>query len=176
MPGDTDDDVFRIPIEFFTRGWVHALTDDETIAYLFLQHQIQLWPAEAREDGVPVSKSVWSMAFEAPRAHEGASRNLFRFGLIGMDRPAGRRGDGTIEDFRDISDGGGRAPGPNRFHIAPEALNRPAVATVVEGLREIIAGTPLHPYSDLDGFFPQMQRWRSSPVWPGRSDPLNVQD
>ena len=130
--------VLRIPVAFFLNGWVHALTDGEIAAYLFLlllqQHRppgdatATAEPADT-EQGMLVPRRVWSEAFGGTRAHIGY-RMLYRYGLIRIFRPAGRRDDGTIEDFheRDPED---MPHGPLHFVVDLDALQEDALTQVV---------------------------------------------
>lgn len=122
--------VVRLPVEFFTNGWVHALTDSEIAAYLFLLLLQQENPLDL-EQGMPVPREQWADAFGSARAHIGY-RMLSRFGLIRIFRQEVRRDDGTIEDF-----GSHEIPAnePLRFVVDIDALQVNALTRVLPALR-----------------------------------------
>ncbi|ALL79946.1 hypothetical protein AD006_32500 (plasmid) [Pseudonocardia sp. EC080610-09] len=96
IPVAAQEHVIKVPSTFFTNGWLHALTPDETIAYLFL-----LWLHQQRansNEGMSIPNETWEQVFEKPRAHLEAYRMLFRMGLIRALRDDSRREDGTVPD------------------------------------------------------------------------------
>lgn len=96
VPATSQEEVIAVPATFFTNGWVHALTPDETITYLFL-----LYLHQARgdgEQGMALPNETWEYAFDKPRAHLEAYRMLFRMGLIRALRHETRREDGTVPE------------------------------------------------------------------------------
>lgn len=141
-----------IPVQFFLNGWIHALTDNEIIAYLFLLHQ-----AKTRHDensgpgGMLLPAFAWSAVFENDRAHE-AYRLLSRFGLVRIARDARRRADGTIIGLNEGLDDDVVIE-PHRFWVDPNALTKPALPAVISGLTRFLDGEDLDTANGYDNFF-----------------------
>lgn len=128
-PGGTER-VIRVPVEFFLNGWVHALTDSEIAAYLFLLYKQQHNPPDP-VNGVAIPREEWGEAFGSARAHIGY-RMLARFGLVQIFRQEVRRDDGTIEEFGSDE----YLPSePLRFIVDPAALHHDALTTVLPAVR-----------------------------------------
>ena len=85
--------------------------------------------ARDRDDPRRRIAKFWSEAFGGTRAHIGY-RMLYRYGLIRIFRPAGRRDDGTIEDFheRDPED---MPHGPLHFIVDLDTPQEDALTQVV---------------------------------------------
>lgn len=122
--------VIRVPVEFFLNGWVHALTDNEIAAYLFLLCKQQSNPPDP-VNGLAVLREEWGEGFGSDRAHIGY-RMLARFGLVRIFREEVRRDDGTIEEFNPND----YRPGdPLRFTVDPTALHHDALTKVMPAVR-----------------------------------------
>lgn len=135
-----DSRMIEVPSSFFLNGWVHALNDDEIIAYLFLLLLAQ--HTNPDPDGITIPQEMWSYAFDKPRAHSTAYRMLHRCGLIRAVRSAVRREDGTIEGYNS----GEMEYTPSeamRFFMNPEALDRPALPIVRRALKGMVDGVGL---------------------------------
>jgi hypothetical protein len=90
-----DEPTIDIPAAFFLQGWVHALEDNEIIAYLFCCTRLKLHPEQNSGPGIPLTRFAWAEAFGSSRAYE-AYRMLSRFGLIKIRRDERRHADGTV--------------------------------------------------------------------------------
>ncbi len=140
-----------VPINFFLSGWVHALTDNEIIAYLFLLHQAKTRPDENSGPGMLLPAFAWMSAFENDRAHE-AYRFISRFGLVRIARDMRRRADGTVVGLSDGLDHGVVIQ-PHRFWVDPNALTKPALPAVISGLTRFLDGEDLDTANGYDNFF-----------------------
>jgi hypothetical protein len=141
-----------IPVQFFLSGWVHALTDNEIIAYLFLLHQAKTRPEEnVSPGGMLLPARAWMSAFENNRAHE-AYRFLSRFGLVQIARDIRRRADGTVVGLKDGLDEDVVIE-PHRFRIDLTALGNPAVPAVISDLTRFLDGEDLDTANGYDNFF-----------------------
>jgi hypothetical protein len=125
-----------IPVSFFMKGWIHALLDNEIIAYLFLLHQAKISPEQNSGAGMPLPRYAWAEAFGSYRAYE-SYRFLARFGLVQVQRDERRRANGTLRDFRRGA-GGAATVQSHRFSIDTAALDRHALPVVADGLQGII--------------------------------------
>lgn len=110
-----DEDALRIPVEFFTRGWVHVLTKSEIAAYLMWlqlssgsEYRAASWKERAGLFGLSRDVYDTSQALEAYR-------------LIDVLKPRERRGDGTWRGFSS-----GAHPFSNRIRVNPHGLRRMA--------------------------------------------------
>jgi hypothetical protein len=146
-----DEETIDIPVAFFTSGWVHALEDNEIVAYLFLLHQAKRRPAENNGEGMPLTRFGWSAAFGTSRAY-GDYRLLSRFGLIRFLHDPNRSATGRVAGLGETP---GRRPAtePHRFWVDYAGLNNLAVPTVIDGLERYIDG------EDLD-----KANWGSDPL------------
>lgn len=117
----------QIPVDFWLQGWVHVLTDSEVAAWLMFRNAQATLPSsdgkivvhgDMRLRLYGLSKEVWN-----------SYRLLERFGLLGVDRPTGRRRDGTWQDFDK-----NEPPVPHLFWPTDEGLAKPAVHAVKAGL------------------------------------------
>jgi hypothetical protein len=131
----------EIPVNFFLAGWVHALTDSEIIAYLYLLHHAKLRPDENAGDGMMLTRFAWAEAFGVSRGYE-AYRFLERFGLISVIRDERRRADGTIEGLDEVIDQEIEIS-PHRFKVDLTALERRAVPVVTAALEAFKDGIDL---------------------------------
>ena len=147
-----DEFTIDIPANFFLNGWVHALTDNEIIAYLFLLHQAKMRPEENSGAGMLLPARAWTAAFELDRAYEGY-RLLSRYGLVRILRDERRRADGTLEGLNEGLDEDVVIE-PHRFWVDTSALDKRAVPEVISGLEGFIEGEDLDTVNGFQrGFF-----------------------
>lgn len=131
-----------IPVEFFLQGWVHALEDNEIIAYLFLLHQAKLYPEQNSGPGIPLTRFAWAEAFGNSRAYE-SYRLLSRFGLIKIKRDDRRHADGTVAGLRGSGQRRRIATEPHHYWVDTVALQRQAIPAVTKGLERFLEGENL---------------------------------
>lgn len=148
----TNESTIDVPVLFFLNGWVHALTDNEIIAYLFLLHQAKTRPEEnSSSGGMLLPALAWTHAFESDRAHE-AYRFLSRFGLVRFTRDINRRADGTVVGLKEgLEDD--VVIEPHRFWVDLTALAKPALPAVVSGLTRFLDGEDLDSANGYGSFF-----------------------
>lgn len=134
-PGEAEECI-AVPVEFFINGWVHVLTDNEIIAYLFVLGAAQ--NAGGTGGGVLLTSENWSLANgDGPGRRAGlvAQRELERFGLIDVTRPEARRADGTVETA--ALPKGTRLPvGPHYYLPSEQGLHFRALPRVLDALGE----------------------------------------
>lgn len=125
VPVAGGDPVFRLPKDFYLRGWVHVLTAAEIIllmVLLDLREQFGsggVYLADTRKGEYCLTKEV----YERHTA-------LTAYGLIDRLDDPDRRGDGTIVRWSDYGD----PPRPWRFLVHPDRLQRDAHKTVFDAL------------------------------------------
>jgi hypothetical protein len=114
LPRSTDTDVFRLPIELFTKGWIHVLEDTELLFVLMLAYYAARTPPDG---GMRIDS-------ETRLLHHGISRDGYEahFMLSWLDlayvKPdVLRRDDGRVEGF-----GEGAKPLPHALRLLPEGF------------------------------------------------------
>jgi hypothetical protein len=138
VPGSREP-IIRVPVSFFTNGWVHTLYEDEIIVYLFLLWCTQQQPLTPflLEHGLHMPNERWQEAFERSRAHLTAYRTLYRIGLIRALRSESRREDGTV-DKDEV-----RPYDEMHFFVDLDQLDDDAAPRVTQALRLRRADVPL---------------------------------
>jgi hypothetical protein len=122
---------FALPPEFFTRGWVHVLTNAE-IAALMMMTDLAAHPLP----GPPIGSGL-HMSGEDRLAWFGLSKDTYDLlpdlagcGLLSMDQAVDRRDNGTVEDY-DPS----QAPRRTYYGLTPAGFDKPALETVTAMVR-----------------------------------------
>jgi hypothetical protein len=128
-----DAEAVALPTEFFTRGWVHALSNREIAMWLMLRDlsvRSSRKPAESAGDEHEVQIGAWErlVDYDLTRKTWDTHKRLEAFGLIEVIRDENRRPNGTTID-------GARAD-PHKFRLTDNGLNRPAVSHVLKRLRK----------------------------------------
>ncbi|CAL9397581.1 hypothetical protein [Streptomyces sp. enrichment culture] len=126
------EDTVRVPVAFFTRGWVHLLTPSETVSYLmWLDTAARHGPEQRYVPGYERA-GAYGLGRDAYESH----RALEAFGLVEVDRPEGREPGGRF-DFRHATSRGRALC--HRVTPLPEALDRPALEAVRQVLHRVRA-------------------------------------
>ncbi|MEV0350657.1 hypothetical protein AB0H88_33150 [Nonomuraea sp. NPDC050680] len=128
---DRDETTLKLPIQFFTNGWVHALSPAEMATYLMLRHISQIYPSKHGTDGVFVTEKqrceVYGIGRDAYESHI----LLNRYGLVERVKDSARRPDGRIANYQT-----NKILQPHRFQIASDTVfAQRAVDTVIQGLK-----------------------------------------
>ncbi len=124
------EDLFALPVEFFTRGWHIALSDSEIAMLLALSAcrcEITPWPS----DGVVAIDGAsrirrYGLSPDAYATH----KLLEKFGVLEVLPAEGRREDGTFDKF-----GAGNEPIPHRLRVIEDGFKKEAVSTVMATLK-----------------------------------------
>ncbi|GKQ36900.1 hypothetical protein [Streptomyces sp. A012304] len=117
-----------VPREFFTRGWVHVLTKSETAAYLMWLHQ------GAATTYVTVGWETRAGLYGLGQDVYDTHQALAAFGLLEVERPEGRRDNGTWRGY-----GRGSTPRRHRVRAVPDALAQDPLRIVPAALRKCAA-------------------------------------
>lgn len=115
----------KIPVEFFTCGWIHVLTKSEIVAYLMW------WQLGAASSYVIATWQERAGAFGLSREVYDTHQALEAFGLIKVVKPKERRNDGTWLGYSE-----GSQLYSHRVQILPHGLGRPAHEAVEKALRK----------------------------------------
>jgi hypothetical protein len=119
--------VVSVPVEFFLRGWIDALTDNEIITYLALRWAAQAFPATHAAKGVYLAQATRIELFNLDRGFD-ASRMLGRYGLIIPFRDPRRRADGTVDLEAD------EVPEATSYALHDAGLAEPAIPRMIAAL------------------------------------------
>jgi hypothetical protein len=122
---------FSVPVEFWTNGWVHALTSSEIANWLMYRHRDTLVPSPSPEFlGHAVDAHERGAVYGLTRDMWETHQTLSAFGLLDVTPDPDRRDDGTMIDFSDIRDRGHL----HRIKVNLAGLEQPAVKTVLDAL------------------------------------------
>lgn len=115
-----------IPVEFFTRGWVHLLTPSETAAYL-MWLDVNQYPSHEEPYVTGAERAgLYGLTREAYETHQA----LEAFGLIDVVPDADRHEDGKYVNYHPDA----RQPPCHRVTIRPEGLRLDAASRISEVL------------------------------------------
>lgn len=128
-PPMSAEQTFSVPVSFFLRGWLAALTPSE-VAMLFA-----VWAASPTDDAA--TSPVW-LEGDIRIRHYGLSPDAYgsqslleELGLLTVTRPPGRRPDGTFVGHKK-----GESPLLNSFQINEPGFNRDAVLWATATLKQ----------------------------------------
>ncbi|SEG94138.1 hypothetical protein SAMN04489712_14320 [Thermomonospora echinospora] len=125
---DRNEPRIALPVDFFTKGWVHVLSPAETAVYLMLRHLKLKYPREHDLKGVYAAEAVREGVYGIRRDTYERHRELAAYGLIQLIPDPSRRPDGKIRGYRAGEDG---SPLNHRFQVLPDsALRRNALEVV----------------------------------------------
>jgi hypothetical protein len=112
---------FRVPVDFFLQGWLHALTNSEIAVYLMLCHLRDKHPSAHRHRGVYINGGPREDHYGLSRDTYEAHQMLKKFGLIHRaSRPMRTLDDGTIRFDA------------YRFQVIDQALNTRAIPHILQ--------------------------------------------
>lgn len=125
--------VVSVPSIFFLNGWIHTLTDSEIAAWLMFRDFSAMDVPEDQRAGVHLSGDDRVRYYVLSKDTWENHRMLTRFGLIRVEPAAGRRADGTVEDY-DRNE----PPLRHRFWVTDVALQQQALPAVLAGVAAVI--------------------------------------
>ncbi|MCT9003470.1 hypothetical protein [Streptomyces rhizosphaerihabitans] len=124
-----------LPVEFFTNGWIHLLTDSEIRMYLTLKHLASRYPREHSLRGIYCIDRDREWLYGVSRDVYEAHLTLARFGLIELVQNDSRHKDGKIVNYKEFLKKGAVPLPPHRFQILPDnSFYRPAAEKIKRAL------------------------------------------
>ncbi|MGH8829130.1 MAG: hypothetical protein ACRDVZ_16325 [Jiangellaceae bacterium] len=121
-PGRTP--AVSVPIEFFTNGWLHVLTDSEIANWLMWRDIGDFRTAEQTSaDDLMIWASERLGWYDLTRDTWDTHQALTRLNLMTAKFSDARRSDGTLIDYRS-----GNRGEPHHFGVDDQELSKPALA------------------------------------------------
>ncbi len=121
LPKSTDVDIFSLPVDFFTKGWIHVLEDTEILFILMLAH----YAAKTSDGGIRIDS-------ETRLLHHGIGRDAYEahfmldwLNLVYVSPDPLRKAKGRIEGFTT-----GSQPLPHALRLLPEGFTAEAMPRV----------------------------------------------
>lgn len=127
--------VVTVPVNFFTQGWIHVLTNAEIATWLSLRHYAQTIGAGDEETGMMITGSMRKSLYGINKEAWGSHRMLERFGLLRV-ATNNRRRNGQLEHF----DPEAKNALPNSVWLTDEGLSQDALYAVRAGLADAAEG------------------------------------
>ncbi|MFY7066151.1 hypothetical protein ACOQFV_09840 [Nocardiopsis changdeensis] len=123
----TGEDHIKLPIEFFTQGWIYLLEDSEISFLLMMFHQKEIF---GKSDGIKVESYVRLHYYGMGRDSYSAHRTLERLGLISVDSSPDRDEKGRARPFDPNF-----LPPLHQFTIKENALSREATKVAMDSFK-----------------------------------------
>lgn len=146
IPHPSRDPLVKVPVDFFLKGWVYALTPSEVALWLMLAHQ---------DSRALVPGQTVSVDGDRRLRLYGVKKDAYKgwwllehAGLLDVTIDPQRRGDGTVEDFSSDN-----PPAPHRFKLMNDGFAKLAVPAVLAALAAAIDGDPVGLQRHADRWF-----------------------
>lgn len=122
-------ELIRLPVDFFLKGWVHALSPAEIATYLMLRHLAARFPSQHKENGVFVAGSTRETLYGLRRDVYEAHQLLTSFRLVERLPDPKRWPSGHIRDYHKVQERG-EIVQPHRFRLLDDCFRRDALRVV----------------------------------------------